>query len=375
MKKTVFIFVLLLNSTITFCQHAAAPEYIVKTNINYISGDTLKADIYLPASYKNQKNAALIFIDGFGGDFRKLDHYTGWAKFAATQGFVSILYSSRQGYIKPAFEKLVDFIYANAGKYFIDTSRLAVYAGSGNVPEGLPLANSDTRVKAALIFYGPAKIDSFRLDMPVLLIRAGLDNVQLNQMLDSLAHSALAANAPYTIVNLNTKLHAFEDFSDSSNTAQLLLPLINFLKENMGAHAHNNFLLHGQEVIGAREMYKGNWQASLQAYTRALQFSPGNDETERQLGNICIELKDYEKALQYYDSSLAHGNWRKGEIARKKLLAYAVLNNSEAAVKEIRFLKTIGFFKEADYVGKEEYRNVLNSEAYKKYKDEKEGNK
>jgi hypothetical protein len=367
MKKIILVFILSAVTSAIFCQDKNTAPCIIKTGIRYISGDTLKADIYLPSSYNGKQNPILVFVDGFGGDFRDDEHYTGWAKFAASQGFVCVTYSARTDYVKPAFEKLLDFLYSKNNEYLLDLNRLSVYAASGHVWQGLPLINGDKRVKAALVFYGAAEINSFRLDMPVLLVRAGLDNTQLNKQLDSLAFKALGANAPYTITSLNTELHAFEDFTDTVTCLPFLANALNFLQNSTTLQAQTHFKQHEQEAIAARETYYAHWQNAFKSYTGVLLQHPGNDEAERQLGNICMELKEYAKALTYYDSALAHGNWRKGEIARQRIYAYAKVGNTNAAVEDMRLLKRIGWFKETDYTGLDEYKNIIQSAAYKKF--------
>ena len=366
-KIFVNVFLILQVDFPCYSQDKKDTAYVLLSDICYTPGDTLKTDFFLPVNYQSQKNPVLVFIDGFGGDFRKSDHYTNWARFATSEGFISIVYASRKDYIKKSFESLLDFLFTKSDKYYTDLSKISVYAGSGNVAQGLPLANGDERIKAALIFYGIAKIENFRPDMPVLLVRAGLDNVQLNKQLDSLAFRALTVNAPYTIANFNTVQHGFEDFTGDTISLQFLKSTLVFLKDNMTDKIRQNFSAHRQEVIAMKELYHSNWQAAFEGYRRVLQMSPANNEAERQLGNICIELKEYKKALDYYDSAIVHGNWRKGEVALKKLYVYAKLNNVEAAITEMSLLKKIGWFKEGDYNGKDEYSSIVNSEEYKKF--------
>jgi Dienelactone hydrolase family len=365
-----FIIIMCFSLAALFC-YSQESKYILMNDIVYLKDDTLKADFYLPVNYERQKNPVLIFIDGYGGDYRKWDHYTSWAKFAATDGFVSIIYSSRENYTNESFESILNFLSDTGDKYYVDLNRISVYAGSGNVLRALPIANGDPRVKAALMFYGTAKIEKFRLDMPVLLVRAGLDNVQLNKELDSLAFKALMANAPYTITNFNTAFHAFEDFSDNEISVPFLKSTLDFLKNNLQSITQKNFSVHREEVIAVKELYNSNWQAAFDAYKQVLNKNSGNNEAERQLGNICIAMKAYEKALSYYDSALIHGNWRKGEIAIKKLYAYAKLNNAGAAVAEMRSLRKIGWFKEEDYAGNREYAHIVQSAICKEFRNEK----
>lgn len=371
LKHSVFLYGILLTATLNCVAQEGDNRYVLLKDIVYTAGDTLKADLYMPVNYERQKNPVLVFIDGLGTDFRKWDHYTGWAKFAASRGYIGIIYASKESYIKNSFKSILDFLSASNDNYFIDPAKVGVYAGSGNVTQGLPFANEDERIKAALIFYGTAKMDDFRMNLPVLLVRAGFDNVQLNKGLDTLAFKALAANAPYTISNFNTAVHGFEDFTGNTAEQKFLDLSLDFLKRNMQEDAQRNLAVNAQEIVAIRELYQSNWKAAREAYTKIVQNNPANNEAERQLGNICIEMKEFDKALQYYNNALAHGNWRKGEIALKKLYAYAKLGNTEAAVSEMYLLKKIGWFNEKEYTDKEEYKQVVQSPYYKKFIDEK----
>lgn len=369
--KKIFLFNVLLAFAINCMAQEDTNKYFLVKDVVYAAGDTLKADLYMPVNYQRQKNAVLIFIDGFGTDFRKWDHYTGWAKFAASKGYVGVVYTSRKDYTNNSFKNILHFLSVNKDKYFIDDEKIAAYAGSGNVLLGLPYINNDTRIKAALIFYGTANLEGFRLNLPVLLVRAGFDNVQLNRGLDTLAFRALAANAPYTITNFNTAVHGFEDFSNNSIEQKFLDQSLDFLTMNMQEAVQQKLTENENEVIAVRELYKSHWNAAFEGYTKVLQSNPGNNEAERQLGNICIEMKEYGKALEYYDAALLHGNWRKGEIAVKKIIACSKLGRIEAAVSEMRLLKKIGWFKESDYEGKEAFSQILQSTSYKNFVKEK----
>jgi tetratricopeptide (TPR) repeat protein len=360
--------IMCFDFAVSYCysQHKDQVPHVVVNDIIYMKDDTLKSDFYLPNNYRDQENPVLIFIDGFGSDFRKWDHYKDWAKFAASEGFVGVVYSSRKDFVRESFEGVLSFLSNQSDKYFVDTGKISVYAGSGNVLQGLPLANADNRIKAALIYYGTAKIEQFRLDMPVLLVRAGLDNIPLNKQLDSLAFKALAANAPYTVTNLNTSRHAFEDINDLE-TKTMMAASLDFLKVNMGKAWQEKFLKNEHEVIAMRELYKSNWNRALDALNLALKNSPGNNEIERQVGNVYVELNEYEKAISSFNAALTHGNWRKGEIAQKKLYAYAKLDSIDAAVAEMRILKRIGWFREDDYAGKEEFTKIMKSKVYEEF--------
>jgi tetratricopeptide (TPR) repeat protein len=304
------------------------------------------------------------------GDFRNWDHYKNWAKLAASQGFIGVVYAAKQNAHIRSFTEILDFVIKENTAYFIDTARIAMYAGSGNVSFALPAANSDKRIRAALIYYGTAKIDSFRPDLPVYIIRAGLDNIALNKGLDTVVFRALQANAPYTVFNYNTALHAFEGDTDDSEVIGIMKGSLGFLKTNLSEAAQNKYYTKRFEVLAVKQLYKSNFQEALEAYKKVILADTSNNEAERQLGNISIELKEYRNAITYYNNSLAHGNWRKGEIAVKKILAFAKLGNADAAVNEMRFLKKIGWFKESDYIGNKEYSTLVQSEVFRRFSKE-----
>jgi len=349
-------------------QDQKLPADRLLTDVVYTSNDTLKADFHFPQNYKQQKNPVIIFVSA--GDFRKIDHYVNWAAFFVADGFIGITYNSNRDHAAKNLDELVNFISKNSAKYFIDDQQVSICAGSGMVPIGLPFANENSSIKAALFFYGFADIQHFRVDLPVLLVRSGLDNNSLNKRLDTLAFRALEANAAYTVFNFNSAVHGFEGGEDLV-TKFVLQSAVDFLKTNLKKPVQDRFSQKQNEIVAVREMYHGNWNAALTAFQEALKNNPGDNETERQMANVYIELKDYEHAIDAYNGSLAHGNWRKGEIAVKKCLAYAALNNSEAAVAEMRILKRIGWFDESSYAGNNIFKNVVGSQAYKKFITEK----
>ena len=80
----------------------------------------------------------------------------------------------------------------------IDPERLIVIAWSGNVSAGLPAVEDTQRkaIKAAVIYYGSADVSQVRLDLPVLFVRAGLDQPLTNQSFDRRIAAGIAANAP-----------------------------------------------------------------------------------------------------------------------------------------------------------------------------------
>ena len=105
-------------------------------------------------------------------------------------------------------ERLAD----HAANLHIDANQVAVHAVSGNVSLAFPLVENPKRtaVKAAVMYYGIGDVSDFRSDLPVLLVRAGLDRPTLNQSIGTFTADALARNVPLTLLNYPAGHHGFE---------------------------------------------------------------------------------------------------------------------------------------------------------------------
>jgi hypothetical protein len=77
-------------------------------------------------------------------------------------------------------------------------------------------------------------IDDLARDVPLLLVRAGRDELPgLNEALDRFAVRALAANLPLTLVNHPDAPHAFELFDGGAATAAVVEQVLAFLRARL----------------------------------------------------------------------------------------------------------------------------------------------
>ena len=211
---------------------------------------TLAMDVYRPAAASAPAPALILYALHWPEDNDKPareanDHVRRWAQIAAGHGIVAIIPDLRAmpgtGTAQaPAraregdFERVVAYVTEHASEYGIDRERLAVFAASGNVSSALP-AVQDARssaIRAAVIFYGGAgaEVPTFRRDLPVLWVRAGLDSPRMNAAIDRLAALALSQNAPLTVINHRTGHHAFEARDDDVATRQIIDQSLEFVK-------------------------------------------------------------------------------------------------------------------------------------------------
>ena len=210
----------------------------------------LAMDVYRPAGASAPGPALILYALYWPEDKDRPARETNdqarrWARIAAGRGIVAIIPDLRAmpgtGTAQaPAraregdFERVVAHVTEHAGEYGIDPERLAVFAASGNVAAALP-AVQDARssaIRAAVLYYGGAgaEVTTFRRDLPVLWVRAGLDSPRMNAAIDRLAALALSQNAPLTVINHGTGHHAFEARDDDAVTREVIDQSLEFVK-------------------------------------------------------------------------------------------------------------------------------------------------
>lgn len=193
---------------------------------------SLQMDIYRPASGERKALPAIVFFNIASGADRSNPFYRSWAQVAAAQGLVAILPDLREDTFEKDFDAVIAHLTANGASLGVDRDRLAVYAGSGNVSRALPLLQNPTRtgIKAAVMYYGAATVSSFRRDLPVLMVRAGLDRPGVNRLMTNLVTQATNDNAPVSLLNYPGGHHAFEIVDDEDATRDVIDSTIAYVK-------------------------------------------------------------------------------------------------------------------------------------------------
>ena len=158
---------------------APATGITVTSDVQYgASGGTrLAMDIYRRATLQGRHEPAapmpaLVFFNRATGADRSQPFYVAWARAAASKGIIGILPDLRPGNEAADCGVLIAYLSQHASELGIDG--IAVYAGSGNVFAALPFVQDpkQTAITAAVMYYGSAPIAQFRLDLPVLYVRA-----------------------------------------------------------------------------------------------------------------------------------------------------------------------------------------------------------
>ncbi|MCG3154860.1 MAG: hypothetical protein DKINENOH_01456 [bacterium] len=226
-----------------------SPDVVrVLKDIRFATTDTISLlmDVYRP-NVASAGSPALIFYTLYwpaeGASLRESDWYKSWARIAAANGIVAIVPDLRAepgtgNATTPVrasgddFQRLVAHLTKHASEYGVDPARIAVYAASGAAWAALPAVEDtmQSAIKAAVIYYGSADIQSFRRDLPLLWIRAGLDSERTNSAIARASSLALSQNAPVTLLNHPTGRHAFEGRDNNAATRAIIEQTLAFVK-------------------------------------------------------------------------------------------------------------------------------------------------
>jgi dienelactone hydrolase len=237
---------------------------------------SLQMDVYRPASGDGKKLPVLVFSNLATGADRSNTFYRSWAQIAASQGLVAILPDLREASFEKDFDAAIAHLTANGGSLGIDPDRIAVYAGSGNVYRTLPILQNPSRtaIKSAVMYYGAATVPAFRRDLPLLLVRAGLDRPGVNNAMIELVMQATKENAPVSLLNYPGGHHGFEIVDDEDAMREVVDSTIAYVKRTT-APAYQASLRRGlPEATAAGYVASGDFARAASSYAELVTAKP-----------------------------------------------------------------------------------------------------
>ena len=238
-------------------QIPAMGKAIIKNNIVYrnINDTALSFDVYYPPGFTfNKKLPLVIFNNGVGSmDIPRWGIYKDWAKLVAANGMIGLNYQCRNGRTLADGEALLDYLVQNAGKLNIDPGKIGIWTCSANTRTGMRLAfkTRPTIIKALVIYYGGGdSLGQLRQDLPTLMVRAGLDAQFINTGVDNFIQSALQQDIRLETINYLNGIHAFDAFTNTDESKEIIVKTINFLKKNLSAPVTNtDFVLTNKNFV------------------------------------------------------------------------------------------------------------------------------
>lgn len=174
---------------------------------------------------------AVVFVNGVGGKLNEWEIYKSWARLVAAHGLVGITAESDPGKPAESVRALFAYLGTESAALRIDSSRLAVWACSGNVSAALPLLmdRAPAGIRAAVILYGTGNAAILRKDLPVYWVLAGRDSPSLIEGQGTLWMRAVREGAPWTMINAPDLPHAFDAIEDTSHSRQIVRDIVEFL--------------------------------------------------------------------------------------------------------------------------------------------------
>jgi acetyl esterase/lipase len=221
-----------------------AEQTVSREGIRYatLAGRALHLDMVTPPDPAPPAGRpAVVFLSGFGDDparpLKSWEIYRTWMRTVAARGVVGVMGETDARDVPGSFAALFAYLADHGGELGIDPARLAVWVCSGNVSGALPFLQSKQApagIRAAAILYGAAKVETLRTDLPVLLVVAGRDGPELLEQERALAAQALAARAPWTVLDAPALPHAFDAFDTSEASRAAIAQVLAFLEAHLG---------------------------------------------------------------------------------------------------------------------------------------------
>ena len=243
--------------------HPDAARVSVRSEV--VPGRGITVDLYFPPASQEEVSPVVIFVlaypDSVFGPLKNFRLYTSWARLVAAEGFVGVLYETSEP--EADLESIFTFLGEQAERFQIDLNRVGLWSCSGNTALALKHARRrDSFLPAAFVaYYGimptpdgfrAAAIDSFRTqfgfslpgygdgesyraDLPMLLVRAGRDRYSI--ILNSIDHFAAYAfqqNLPVTVLNYPEGQHTFDVRDDTAETRSIIKQTLDFFQVHLG---------------------------------------------------------------------------------------------------------------------------------------------
>ena len=332
------------SQELRFVDPVPAPTDFTQRKLVYKqAGQTgLSMDLFLPThSARSKSLPVFVIFNGFGGGFMRTSAQSqGWAKAATAHGFAAITAETTADHAAEDFDSLTFYLRQHAEDLGIDPECLVVIVWSGNVSAGLPAVEDPQRkaIKAAVIYYGSADVSQVRLDLPVLFVRAGLDQLLTNQSFDRRIAAGIAANAPWTLLNYPGGHHGFDVLDDNDLSREIIEETFRFaLLAISGSHQS---ALHGglAEASAAGAMFTEDFARAATLYHELVANHPQDARLLLAYGNALSGAKQYKEARAQFDRAKVIGGLGARDLGLPAARACALDRDPEAAMV---WLKTI----------------------------------
>jgi tetratricopeptide (TPR) repeat protein len=350
MRKLSMLLMLMIATTVLRAQE---PKFVlplpgdsefIKQSFSYSQardGKALKIDVYRPKG--TARVPVAVMLNGVGMDMRTHPQYTGWGAAVTTVGLAGVVMDSESGAIEKNFDDVMGYLRKHAAELNMDAERVVLYSCSANVTSGLPIAMSGSRtyIKSAVVYYGNARVNSFRRDVPVMLVRAGLDSTQLNKGLDAMFTSAVQENAPWSMVNIAGGQHGFDVFDDNDESRAVVRATLAFMRDSLQTGMQQAIAKGQAKAEAAGYLSAEKWPEAAEAYERVTKAEPTDSAAHWRLAQALEHMGQDKRAIDEYERALDLGNFNRGLISYSAAKLSLKTGDKERALAFVERMKGI----------------------------------
>ena len=291
----------------------------IKTGNPYktVHDTTLHFDLYYPENYASKGPLPLVVFINLGNmEVPQWKVYQDWAKLVATRSMAAVVYQCRGNNLALSdTEDLISFLRSQSTALQLDPERMGIWACSANVPNGFSIAMQPNRdyLRCLVMYYGvqPPNMPITRQDMPIQIVRAGLDAHIINNGIDNFLVKALQQDLPFELINYLEGMHAFDIFNDCDESREIIVRTLDFMEKHLNKKpAPQRFILTNKNFLwmmqnGQSEKALAEFRKAVEYYKTDPSFHPFYNAAVREnaitgLGYSLLQEKRYQEAVQIF---------------------------------------------------------------------------
>jgi hypothetical protein len=225
------------------------PDMDQVTIANVAFTDELSMDVYYPPGFDFQSSLpVIVLVSGapdssyeqrYGCKHKDLSHPISWAQLIAASGLIFIMYESRLP--TRDIHDVLNFIIRNHQWLRISSDRICILSGSVSTPIALhalteTIEEYSNSIVCGVIYYGDCTLGArqLRSDIPLFVVKAGLDNTKLNERIDRFVNQAMEAGVDVEFVIYEEGKSAFDVYMDTNRSREIIIQTIEWTKGHLG---------------------------------------------------------------------------------------------------------------------------------------------
>lgn len=285
-----------------------------------------------------------------GGTFpRSSRGYQEWARLVTARGMAGVLYDADAAGPGLTFEAAMKLgestldsilveLQRTARPKNLDANRLVLWAGSAQTSVGTPVALEGRRsVAGYVLYYGGGRASNVRVDVPVLMVRAGLDSPVLNAGMDSLSLAWTRAGVAVTTINHASGSHGFDIYDPTAASAHVIRQTLDFMVT--AVDSSYRAAVSGDSVLvrAAAAYAMERWSDAARLYGVLARNQPNSRVIAWRQGLALLAAAEPAQALVAFDRAKALGQGGARDIGLPATRAALRSGNTVRAVEWINW--------------------------------------